>query len=87
MSFVVIVPNQYTWNTSHVLEKFPYGQLCRLFPTEVPTAVKIPKIKLDHHLELNRVLSQMGKDLHGISEADQSIWHLFADTKPYHPCF
>uniref|UniRef100_A0A672U016 Serpin family F member 2 n=1 Tax=Strigops habroptila TaxID=2489341 RepID=A0A672U016_STRHB len=60
MSFVVIVPNQYTWNTSHVLEKFPYGQLCRLFPTEVPTAVKIPKIKLDHHLELNRVLSQMG---------------------------
>ncbi|KAM9525753.1 alpha-2-antiplasmin isoform 1-T2 [Guaruba guarouba] len=60
MSFVVIVPTQYTWNTSHVLEKFPYGQLCRLFPTEVPTAVKIPKIKLDHHLELNRVLSQMG---------------------------
>ncbi|NWX47939.1 A2AP protein, partial [Steatornis caripensis] len=60
MSFVVIVPNQYTWNTSHVLENFPYRQLCRLFPEEVPTTVKIPKIKLDYQLELNKVLSQMG---------------------------
>ncbi|NXT41582.1 A2AP protein, partial [Pelecanoides urinatrix] len=60
MSFVVIVPNQYTWNTSHVLENFPYEQLCRLFPKEVPTTVKIPKIKLDYQLELNKVLSQMG---------------------------
>ncbi|NXI61001.1 A2AP protein, partial [Anseranas semipalmata] len=60
MSFVVIVPNQYSWNTSHVLENFPYGQLCRLFPKEVPTTVKIPKIKLDYQLELNNVLSQMG---------------------------
>ncbi|KAM9218412.1 alpha-2-antiplasmin [Leptosomus discolor] len=60
MSFVVIVPNQYTWNTSHVLENFPYAQLCRLFPREVPTTVKIPKIKLDYQLELNKVLSQMG---------------------------
>lgn len=61
MSFVVIVPNQYIWNTSHVLENFPYGQLCRLFPKEVPTTVKIPKLKLDYHLELNSVLSHMGK--------------------------
>ncbi|NXK52114.1 A2AP protein, partial [Chauna torquata] len=60
MSFVVIVPNQYSWNTSHVLENFPYGQLCRLFPKEMPTTVKIPKIKLDYQLELNNVLSQMG---------------------------
>lgn len=60
MSFVVIVPNQYTWNTSHVLENFPYGQLCRLFPKEVPTTVKIPKITLDYQLELNSVLSHMG---------------------------
>ncbi|XP_071621731.1 alpha-2-antiplasmin isoform X3 [Heliangelus exortis] len=60
MSFVVIVPNQYTWNTSHVLENFPYQQLCRLFPKEVPTTVKIPKIKLDYKLELNNVFSQMG---------------------------
>ncbi|XP_010304372.1 alpha-2-antiplasmin [Balearica regulorum gibbericeps] len=60
MSFVVIVPNQYTWNTSHVLENFPYKQLCWLFPKEVPTTVKIPKIKLDYQLELNKVLSQMG---------------------------
>ncbi|KAM6239607.1 alpha-2-antiplasmin isoform 1-T1 [Spheniscus humboldti] len=60
MSFVVIVPNQYTWNTSHVLENFPYKQLCRLFPREVPTTVKIPKIKLGYQLELNKVLSQMG---------------------------
>ncbi|KAM6049140.1 alpha-2-antiplasmin isoform 1-T2 [Chlamydotis macqueenii] len=60
MSFVVIVPNQYTWNTSHVLENFPYKQLCRLFPKEVPTMVKIPKIKLDYQLELNKVLSQLG---------------------------
>ncbi|XP_028943135.1 alpha-2-antiplasmin [Antrostomus carolinensis] len=60
VSFVVIVPNQYTWNTSHVLENFPYGQLCRLFPKEIPTTVKIPKIKLDYQLELNKVLSQMG---------------------------
>ncbi|NXS58924.1 A2AP protein, partial [Brachypteracias leptosomus] len=60
MSFVVIVPNQYTGNTSQVLKNFPYGQLCRLFPREVPTTVKIPKIKLDYQLELNEVLSQMG---------------------------
>ncbi|NXI55459.1 A2AP protein, partial [Chloroceryle aenea] len=60
MSFVAIVPNQYSWNTSHVLENFPYEQLCRLFPREVPTTVKIPKLKLDYHLELNKVLSQMG---------------------------
>ncbi|KFP24979.1 Alpha-2-antiplasmin, partial [Colius striatus] len=60
MSFVVIVPNQFTWNTSHVLENFPYKQLCRLFPKEIPTTVKIPKIKLDYQLELNKVLSQMG---------------------------
>ncbi|XP_008945047.1 PREDICTED: alpha-2-antiplasmin [Merops nubicus] len=60
MSFVVIVPNHYTWNTSHMLENFSYEQLCRLFPREVPTTVKIPKIKLDYQLELNKVLSQMG---------------------------
>ncbi|NXS09185.1 A2AP protein, partial [Neodrepanis coruscans] len=60
VSFVVIVPNQYTQNPSHVLEKLPYKQLCRLFPREVPTTVKIPKIKLDYKLELNKVLSQMG---------------------------
>ncbi|XP_065587913.1 alpha-2-antiplasmin isoform X1 [Cyrtonyx montezumae] len=60
MSFVVIVPNQYTWNTSHVLENLPYRQLCKLFPKEVPTTVKIPKLKLDYHLELNSVLSHMG---------------------------
>ncbi|NXR06312.1 A2AP protein, partial [Semnornis frantzii] len=60
MSFVVIVPNQYTWSSPHVLENFPYKQLCRLFPREVPTTVKIPKIKLDYQLELNKVLSQMG---------------------------
>ncbi|NXN84448.1 A2AP protein, partial [Bombycilla garrulus] len=60
VSFVVIVPYQNTRNTSHVLENFPYKQLCRLFPREVPTSVKIPKIKLDYKLELSRVLSQMG---------------------------
>ncbi|XP_063258664.1 alpha-2-antiplasmin isoform X2 [Prinia subflava] len=60
VSFVVIVPNQNTRNTSHVLENFPYKELCRLFPREVPTTVKIPKIKLDYQLELNHVLSQMG---------------------------
>ncbi|KAM4886734.1 alpha-2-antiplasmin isoform 2-T2 [Sylvia borin] len=60
VSFVVIVPNQNTQNTSHVLENFPYKELCRLFPREVPTTVKIPKIKLDYQLELNQVLSQMG---------------------------
>ncbi|NXF94122.1 A2AP protein, partial [Eubucco bourcierii] len=60
MSLVVIVPNQYTWSSLHVLENFPYKQLCKLFPREVPTTVKIPKIKLDYQLELNQVLSQMG---------------------------
>ncbi|NXX96667.1 A2AP protein, partial [Centropus bengalensis] len=59
-SFVVVVPNQYTRNSAQVLENIPYKQLCRLFPKEVPTAVKIPKIKLDYQLELNKVLSQMG---------------------------
>ncbi|XP_030916503.1 alpha-2-antiplasmin isoform X2 [Geospiza fortis] len=60
VSFVVIVPNHDTRDTSHVLENFPYKQLCRLFPREVSTTVKIPKIKLDYQLELNQVLSQMG---------------------------
>ncbi|KFP80210.1 Alpha-2-antiplasmin, partial [Acanthisitta chloris] len=60
MSFVVIVPNQYTWNSSDVLENFSYKGLCRHFPKEVPTTVKIPKIKLDYQLELNKILSQMG---------------------------
>ncbi|XP_068066509.1 alpha-2-antiplasmin isoform X2 [Anomalospiza imberbis] len=60
VSFVVIVPNHNTRNTSHVLENFPYKQLCRLFPREVPTTVKIPKIKLDYKLELSQVLSKMG---------------------------
>ncbi|NXM68412.1 A2AP protein, partial [Serilophus lunatus] len=60
VSFVVIVPNQYTQNPSLVLENFPYKQLCRLFPREVPTTVMIPKIKLDYQLELKQVLSQMG---------------------------
>ncbi|XP_077044818.1 alpha-2-antiplasmin isoform X2 [Agelaius phoeniceus] len=60
VSFVVIVPNHSARDTSHVLENFPYKQLCRLFPREVPTTVKIPKIKLDYKLELNQVLSQMG---------------------------
>lgn len=90
MSFVVIVPNQYTWNNSYVLENLSYEQLCKLFPKEVPTTVKIPKIKLDYQLELNKVLSQMGKASNKtcrVSEADQSIWHLFTDTKNCHPCF
>ncbi|XP_009707848.1 PREDICTED: alpha-2-antiplasmin [Cariama cristata] len=60
ISFVVIVPNQYTRDASHVLANFPYERLCRLFPKEVPTAVRIPKIKLDYQLELNKVLSRMG---------------------------
>ncbi|NWI98849.1 A2AP protein, partial [Crypturellus undulatus] len=60
MSFLAIVPNQFSWNVSHVLQNFPYEQLRSLFPKEVPTAVKIPKLKLDYQLELNKVLSQMG---------------------------
>ncbi|XP_058710232.1 alpha-2-antiplasmin isoform X2 [Poecile atricapillus] len=60
VSFVVLVPNQNNWNTSHVLENFPYKELCRLFRREVPTMVKFPKIKLDYKLELNQVLSQLG---------------------------
>ncbi|NWV18610.1 A2AP protein, partial [Origma solitaria] len=75
VSFVVIVPNQYTRNASHVLENFPYKQLCRLFPREVPTTVKMPKIKLDYQLELSQVLSRMGlqelfvsPNLHKITE-------------------
>uniref|UniRef100_A0A8C7E876 Serpin family F member 2 n=1 Tax=Nothoprocta perdicaria TaxID=30464 RepID=A0A8C7E876_NOTPE len=60
MSFLAIVPNQFTWNVSHVLENFPYERLRSLFPKEIPTTVKIPKLKVDYHLELNKVLSQMG---------------------------
>uniref|UniRef100_A0A8D2NDK2 Serpin family F member 2 n=2 Tax=Zonotrichia albicollis TaxID=44394 RepID=A0A8D2NDK2_ZONAL len=74
VSFVVIVPNHNTRDTSHVLENFPYKQLCRLFPREVPTTVKIPKIKLDQKLELNQVLSQMGKAPGRVcTEQDQSV--------------
>ncbi|XP_009674203.1 alpha-2-antiplasmin isoform X2 [Struthio camelus] len=60
MSFVAIAPNQFSWNVSHVLENFPYEQLRSLFPKEVPTTVKIPKLEVDYQLELNKVLSQIG---------------------------
>lgn len=96
MSFVVIVPNQYTWNTSHVLENLPYKQLCRLFPKEVPTTVKIPKIRLDYKLELNKVLSQMGKasnricteqarliELHGICSLPRKAATLVSKAVPH----
>lgn len=87
VSFVVIVPNHNTQNTSHVLENFPYKELCRLFPREVPTTVKIPKIKLDYQLELNQVLSQMGKASSRVCREQEELINLFADTKSCHPCF
>lgn len=68
VSFVVIVPHQYSWNATYVLESFPYRQLCTLFPEEVPTTVKMPKMKLDYQLELSNVLSQMGKALTGFGQ-------------------
>lgn len=80
VSFVVIVPNQITWDASHVLQNFPYKQLCRLFPREVPSTVKIPKIKLDYQLELNQVLSRMGKASSRVCTEQEEMINLFAAT-------
>ncbi|XP_074870210.1 alpha-2-antiplasmin [Carettochelys insculpta] len=75
MSFVAIVPNQFKWNTSHVLSNLSYDKLHNRFPKEKPTMVKMPKLHVDYHLELSQVLRRLGleelfsaPDLHKITD-------------------
>ncbi|XP_006032910.1 alpha-2-antiplasmin [Alligator sinensis] len=60
MSFVAIVPNQFGWNVSEVLENVSHDKLHGRFPKEKPTLVKMPKMHVDYKLELNEVLSRLG---------------------------
>ncbi|XP_019401406.1 PREDICTED: alpha-2-antiplasmin [Crocodylus porosus] len=60
MSFVAIVPNQFGWNVSDVLENISHDKLRGRFPKEKPTLVKMPKMHVDYKLELNQVLSRLG---------------------------
>ncbi|KAJ6657266.1 hypothetical protein lerEdw1_002633 [Lerista edwardsae] len=76
LSLVAIVPNQFDRNVSQLLSELNQANLHSHFPKEKPTMVKMPKMHLQYHLELNKALSQLGlgelfssPDFHHIAEA------------------
>ncbi|XP_074045292.1 alpha-2-antiplasmin isoform X2 [Macrotis lagotis] len=75
MSFVAVVPSQFEWNASQVLGNLSGAALHQPFMKERPTEVMLPKLNLDHQMDLVSTLSQLGlqelfhaPDLSGISE-------------------
>uniref|UniRef100_A0A5F8GU72 Serpin family F member 2 n=1 Tax=Monodelphis domestica TaxID=13616 RepID=A0A5F8GU72_MONDO len=75
MSFVTVVPSQFKWNISQLLGNLSRDALHRPFLKERPTVVMMPKLQLDHQMDLVSTLSQLGlqelfqaPDLGGISE-------------------
>ncbi|XP_074119958.1 alpha-2-antiplasmin isoform X1 [Sminthopsis crassicaudata] len=75
MSFVAVVPTQFDWNASQVLGNLSGAALHQPFMKERPTEVMIPKLHLDHQMDLVSTLGQLGlqelfhnPDLRGISE-------------------
>ncbi|XP_036622513.1 alpha-2-antiplasmin isoform X1 [Trichosurus vulpecula] len=75
MSFVTVVPSQFEWNASHVLGNLSGAALHQPFMKERPTEVMLPKLHLDHQMDLVSTLGQLGlqelfhdPDLSGISE-------------------
>ncbi|KAM3854797.1 alpha-2-antiplasmin [Vipera latastei] len=60
-SFVAIVPSLHQQkNFSQVLSEVLKHNLQRSFPQERPTSVKMPKLHLEDHTELNGVLTRLG---------------------------
>ncbi|XP_015685543.1 alpha-2-antiplasmin-like, partial [Protobothrops mucrosquamatus] len=60
-SFVAIVPSLYQQkNLSQVLSEVLQHNLQASFPEEMPTRVKMPKLDLEDHTELNEVLTRLG---------------------------
>ncbi|XP_020862709.1 alpha-2-antiplasmin [Phascolarctos cinereus] len=75
MSFVSVVPSQFEWNASQVLGNLSGAALYQPFMKERPTEVMLPKLHLDHQMDLVSTLGQLGlqelfhdPDLRGISE-------------------
>ncbi|XP_048374456.1 alpha-2-antiplasmin isoform X2 [Sphaerodactylus townsendi] len=60
MSFVAIVPNRFERNISQMLTKLRPASILGRFPKEKATMVKMPKVHLKNHLELNQAISQLG---------------------------
>ncbi|XP_015277358.1 PREDICTED: alpha-2-antiplasmin [Gekko japonicus] len=60
MSLVAIVPNHAERNISRLLSQLRPASLLSHFPKEMPTMVKMPKVHLESHLELNQAISQLG---------------------------
>ncbi|XP_007668099.2 alpha-2-antiplasmin isoform X2 [Ornithorhynchus anatinus] len=60
VSFVVVIPNKFEWNISQVLVNLSQAILHQSFPRERPTDVKVPKLHLDHQLDLSATLSHLG---------------------------
>ncbi|KAL8198916.1 UNVERIFIED_CONTAM: hypothetical protein K2H54_029534 [Gekko kuhli] len=60
VSLVAIVPNYTERNISKLLSELRPARLLSRFPKEMPTRVKMPKVHLESHLELNQAISQLG---------------------------
>ncbi|XP_078235332.1 alpha-2-antiplasmin [Pogona vitticeps] len=59
-SFVAIVPNHFERNFSQLLGQLHRADLRHPFPKEKPTLVKMPKLHLRYHLDLQQALSHLG---------------------------
>ncbi|XP_033027957.1 alpha-2-antiplasmin isoform X2 [Lacerta agilis] len=59
-SFVAILPNHPERNFSRLLSDLSQANFQSHFPKERPTMVKMPKLYLQHHLDLEQALSQLG---------------------------
>lgn len=86
MSFVVIVPNHFERNVSQLLSELRPASFSH-FPKERPTMVKMPKVHLKCHLELNQAISQLGlgelfssPDLHRIADGPLLISSIQHDS-------
>ncbi|KAJ7308881.1 hypothetical protein JRQ81_008156 [Phrynocephalus forsythii] len=59
-SFVAVVPNHFEGNFSQLLEQLHGAGPGHPFPKEKPTLVKMPRLRLRHHLDLRQALSRLG---------------------------
>ncbi|XP_034995204.1 alpha-2-antiplasmin [Zootoca vivipara] len=59
-SFVAILPNHPEQNFSRLLSDLSQANFQSHFPKERPTMVKMPKLHLQHHLNLEQALRQLG---------------------------
>lgn len=59
-SFVAVIPNRFEGNFSQLLGQLHAAHLHPPFPKEKPTMVKMPKLHLRYHQDLNQALSRLG---------------------------